>query len=498
MTDSEPFLWLPSAVWFGFLAGRLETLADHQIQLYQRNTPAPNYTVMTGLFTYMMQSVLFTPHMVNPHVRESLALLNYKASVDRFGMFFLQELDMTREIVLPEVLVEDDIGMLRALGYLERPIRRSRDTPRVYQEYNEDDYPIGKTPSWSQLTEMLRLQPWVMMRGWSWPEELDHYRDAELGSMAHLASELFRLFTSQVWVTLNDHWKKEPDHLDRLMTLVESLELWTLEKLHDKLPSYRVIPCNSDIHGSIPGPKALSFSMRYGLYFVQTGDPLKRIWDILGHAPGYIASYRKEIEMLDVADVDELHGGLEMLFSHCQCLPNSKRDGGSVLWEVRQGEVILLGNPRFYKVDSIGDVGQKRQTRRAPTHTGGVGIQTNLLRLTGLSKSEASRTLRYAATLSRHSAKNKKSGRRNNRRVPPTRHKKKPVHDSDKEDSEEEESQEVVKDYGGLGTDDLEVNSGGDSGGDSGVDSGNNRGDSGEDLEDDEPSDISLYDSEED
>jgi hypothetical protein len=186
-----------------------------------------------------------------------------------------------------------------------------------------------------------------MMQGWSWLEELDHYRDTELGSTAHLAWELFQLFTSQVWVTLNDHWKKEPDHLDQLMTLVESLELWTLEKLHDKLPSYHVIPCNSDIYGSIPGPQVLSFAMWYSLYFVQTGDPLKRSWDILGHAPGYIVSYRKEIEKLDVASVDELHSGLETLFSHCQCLPNSKRDGGSVLWEVCKGEVILLGNSNF-------------------------------------------------------------------------------------------------------------------------------------------------------
>jgi steroid 5-alpha reductase family enzyme len=68
MADSKPFLWLPSAIWFGFLSRRLETLADHQVQLYQRNPEAPNYTVMTGLFSYLMQSVLFTPTLVNPHV----------------------------------------------------------------------------------------------------------------------------------------------------------------------------------------------------------------------------------------------------------------------------------------------------------------------------------------------------------------------------------------------------------------------------------------------
>jgi hypothetical protein len=404
-------------------------------------------------------------------------------------MFFLQELDMTREIVLPEVLVKDDLQMLRALGYLERPIQRSPARPRLYEENDENTYPIGKTPSWSELTEMLQLQPWTMMRRWSWPEELDLYRDAEEGSTAHLASKLFQLFTSQIWVTLNDHWKKEPDRLYLPMTLVESLELWTLENLHENLPSYRIIPCNSDIHGSIPGPKALSFSMRYSLYFVQTRDPLAKIWDILGHPPGYIASYRAEIEKLDDTGLDELHSGLETLFSHCQCLPNSKREGESVVWEVRKGEVILLGNPRFYKLDLIGDGGQKRHTRRAPTHMGRVAIQTGILRLTGLSKTQASATLKYARTLTRVSAKNKKSSRRNNRRVPPTRHKKKPLHHCD---SEEDNSQELVKDKGGLGTDTSDDDSGDDSGDD---DPSDISLDESQGSEDDDPSDISLDES---
>jgi hypothetical protein len=136
------------------------------------------------------------------------------------------------------------------------------------------------------------------MHHWSWPLELDQYIDAEEGSTAHLASKLFQMFTAQTWVTLNDHWKKDPERFYQPMTLVESLELWTLEKLHENLHSYHIIPCNSDIHGSIPGPKALSFPLRYSLYFVQAGDPLGKLWDILGHPPGYIASYQERTESL--------------------------------------------------------------------------------------------------------------------------------------------------------------------------------------------------------
>ena len=69
MVASEAILWLPSQVWFEFLRRRLETLVEHHQSLYHRNPAASNYGVMTGLFTYLMQSVLFTPTMVNSYVR---------------------------------------------------------------------------------------------------------------------------------------------------------------------------------------------------------------------------------------------------------------------------------------------------------------------------------------------------------------------------------------------------------------------------------------------
>lgn len=390
---------------------------------------------MTGLFTYLMQSVLFTPTMVNTYVRESLALLNYKASVDRFGMFFLPELDMTKEICLPEVLVKDDLSMLRALGVKAKQDRPLLMLPEYHDEDDEEAYPIGKTPSWLELSAMLKLQPWVVMWRWSWPKELGHYRDAEDGTMEHLASKLFQLFTSQIWVTLNDRWKTDPD-LYPPTTLSAALEFWTVDKLHERLRAYCIIPCNSDIHGNIPGPKALSFAMRSRLYFVKCGEPLGNVWEMLGLPPGYIANYREQIEKLDESDVDELHSGLETIFSYCQCLPNSKRQGESVVWEVRKGDVILLGNSRFYKLDSIGDGGGKRQTRRAPTHAGKVALQTGLLQLTGLSKAQASTTLKVQKMLTRVAAKKRQSTQSKNRRVPPTPKIQQPHDDTSDEDED--------------------------------------------------------------
>jgi len=62
--------------------------------------------------------MLSTPTMVNSYVREFLVLLNYKATVDRFGMFLLHDLNMTKDISLPGVLVKDDLYVLCKLGWM--------------------------------------------------------------------------------------------------------------------------------------------------------------------------------------------------------------------------------------------------------------------------------------------------------------------------------------------------------------------------------------------
>jgi hypothetical protein len=399
---------------------------EHHQSLYHRNPAASNYGVMTGLFTYLMQSVLFTPTMVNSYVRESLALLNYKATADRFGMFFLHDLDMKKDICLQGVLVKDDLDILRKLGV--ESIHRLR-LPRAAPPGNEDEeeeeaYPIGRTPSWPELNSALKAQPWTIMRRWTWPSALDQYKNAEEGSMVHAASKLFQLFTSQIWATLNDSWKANPD-LHAPTTLQAALECWTLDGLHNSLNSYWIIPCNSNIHGDIPGPKAPSFASRSGLYFVkEASEQLRGVWEPLAKAPGFISEYQKQIEKLDDDDIDELDGALETIFSQCQCLPNSKFEGGSVIWEVRKGDVVLLGNPRFYKIVSISNSGRKHQTRRAPTHKGKVALQAALLQLTGLSKKQARMTLNLQKTLTLAAAgKKKRSARARNRRVPPTRKK---------------------------------------------------------------------------
>src|SRR5215510_5268071 len=81
---SQPILWLPSHIWFNFLAQRIAAIRHVQHHLYAVNPP--NYGIMTGLLNYLLQSVLYTPTNISSYINESLALLRYRQVVDRFGM----------------------------------------------------------------------------------------------------------------------------------------------------------------------------------------------------------------------------------------------------------------------------------------------------------------------------------------------------------------------------------------------------------------------------
>src|SRR5215471_2993752 len=112
--NSNPILWIPSHLWFHALERRIRTICHVQCKLH--TIRPPNYGILTGLLSYLLQSVLYTPPTTSSHVNESLALLRFRQVVDRYGMFFLHELDLTKEICLPEVLPMDDMKVLQSLG----------------------------------------------------------------------------------------------------------------------------------------------------------------------------------------------------------------------------------------------------------------------------------------------------------------------------------------------------------------------------------------------
>jgi hypothetical protein len=457
--SSEPFIWIPSETWFELIWRRLDSLFQCQMQLYHRNPQTnTNYGVMSTLFAFLMQSALFTPPFIRPQVKDSLTSLNFGPLANRFGMFFLHDLDMSKELCLPEVAEEDGLNLLGAMGLgLERSRQAARQDQLWRGDRNDEEaYPLGANLTWNELKVALSDIPGVIMRQWSWPGDLDEFLHPEQESVEGLAVELFKFFTAQIWAALHASYKLGNGSLRRTPnSLEDAMAFWSLDRLHTHLKSYVVIPCNCPVRGQGPGQRVPSFEERASLYFIDAGQDLKKHWAPLARNPGYIQKYRGEKNKLEDRDKERLDLSLGKMLSYCQCLPNSKLGNAGGIWDVKQGKVILLSNPHYYKLHMVGLVpGKKRRTRGAPAHATDRQLLTALLELEGYSADIANQTLRMEGVAKKMLSKNR-TRKTKNFRVPPTRRIAK-GHLQDKEGealSDEPEDENVVD---GVEQDDSE------------------------------------------
>ena len=68
--------------------------------------PPPNYDIISGLYAFLMRSIIFRPPKVNSYISDTLVGLNYKQNCDYFGVFFLDLNDLLQmnEIGVAEIL----------------------------------------------------------------------------------------------------------------------------------------------------------------------------------------------------------------------------------------------------------------------------------------------------------------------------------------------------------------------------------------------------------
>lgn len=424
--SSEPILWLPAATWFEFLARRLECLSDTQRYFSDHQDEISNYGILTGLISYMMQSVVFTPTMVASHVTESLGRLRYRSNVDHFGMFFLHDLHLDNlSNPIPELISNDNAAVMQQLGVSMRT-RRKDAAIQQDRDTASEEYPIGKTPSWSEVRVCLRNEPWKLMKPWSLPDDVSAYGDAEEGSVEWTAAQLFTRFTLHIWAALNHGWKRllvEDEMEDEFRAAVQS---WTVRTVHDRVPQALFTPCNALLSGRIPGRKASSFSERRALYFVEAETDVPQLWQPMRDNPGYLGYYDELTKPMTTGEIVRLHECLERILDLCQCLPDSIRDESrGHLWKIKGGRVVILTNPRYYKVQRIGDGGASGvRQRRAPTHEGKVALTKKILAIAGFEPHIVNRAINLKKGLTKRAQKKKQSVKSRNRRKPPQRKKR--------------------------------------------------------------------------
>ncbi|KAF8057192.1 hypothetical protein FPV67DRAFT_1430596 [Lyophyllum atratum] len=417
--SSEPIIWIRSSVWFEFLRRRLRQLTYLQEMIHGFHLP--NYGIISGLMSYLMQSVLSTPTMVNSYVRESLALLNFKASTDRHGMFFLHELNLSKDHIIPGILQCDDLQVKRILGIAPKR-RQNRRRPL---DADEDSYPLGSRPSWRQVQRSLESKPWELMRDWSWPPELEPYmgvdgRDDDASPQQRAAGDIFVDFTRQLWLGLNPHWQSSSEKAFP-ENIKEALETWSVDAVAERVKDVKFLACNAGLEGNIPGKKHKSFLKRGSRYFRRNYGSQIGFWsNIAEEGVGFGSTYVTMCEDLEDDEIQELDSHLGTLLSYCQCLP---RSSSKAPWIVSQGQIQMDTNPRYYRLLSIGDGSAlKRSTRSAPALTGAKAMRIGMLEMRGYDGRTARRAVNQVRWVKKaiSKARSKKS---KNTRAPPRRKK---------------------------------------------------------------------------
>ncbi|KAG1718054.1 uncharacterized protein EDB91DRAFT_1067025, partial [Suillus paluster] len=217
--QSDPILWIPSKIWFEFMKRRVREIQRTQIAIVKKNPP--NLGILTGLLNHMLRSTTSTPIIYDFHVRESLALLEYRNVLETAGMFFLQEFDVGSDACLDAVQQVDDVNVLAIMG-VNAKAQRDRAVGRLESfqstEPELEDYPLGRKPTWNRLKAVVASSPATIMRPWAW--------SSWLSNTGLSVGRLFIMFTKHVWLMLT------PEVLKGIRphpnSLQEAMKCWTI------------------------------------------------------------------------------------------------------------------------------------------------------------------------------------------------------------------------------------------------------------------------------
>lgn len=357
--QSDPILWIPSKIWFELIRRRMREIQRTQIKIVKKNPP--NLGILTGVLNHMLRSTTSTPIIYDFHIRESLALLEYRNVLETAGMFFLQDFDLSSDTCLEEVQQIDDVHVLALMG-VNAKSQRDRAVARMVawqsSESELEDYPIGRTPTWARLKAAMSNSPGLIMREWIFPSRL---------SNTQLSVErLFIMFTRQMWLMLTTEVIKGIRPYPN--SLREAMKCWTITSIDDTLAAVTFEACNAGLQdntGVTPGrmgPKSRKFADRCSLFFPNPDAAHKSNpqWSVLWEQDGYIAEFHRMMETMEEGQRSSLKQGLREVFSDLHCLPAS----GARVWTQKNDSIIFIANPSFYRINCIGRGGDSQ--RKAP------------------------------------------------------------------------------------------------------------------------------------
>jgi hypothetical protein len=346
--QSDPILWVKSDVYLKFLARRMAELKNMQLRIAK--IQPENYITLTYVVMHLIRYTVITPIPMVGFLKDALVDLHFGSIIDRYGIFFLQELELNGWTIW--VLQGEDCQEAKQFMKDHQPKnRRPRLEPNTCPTAT---YPLGEAPSWAEVVTTMDQNPELLILGWLWDPTLGNHKRA---------STLFIQFTVEIWMSLlpNVFSVEEPPHPD---SVEDAMETWTLRSLQETLVNPVFVASNHNLEGPISGQRSKSFRDMFKVFFPPPGTKFhpSSVWLPFVNA-GYIQDYFDDLEKLSDERKGHLHQALYAIFDKLQCLPFaircSEKHAGKI-WDVNKGSIRFTTNPLYYRLQRIGPPNRAR------------------------------------------------------------------------------------------------------------------------------------------
>ena len=432
LEDGQPILAVKSELYFGFQIRRVKELQNVQIH-FSKYRPA-NYGTITGLLMHMMRHIPHSPAPQMDYLKDALRDLHFMKKMDKFGTFFLHDLDLQKAF-LPDIAQADTDECLLAMSRLTslKQIKDKRDMVAMVVENEEptEQFPIGNAPTWDEIALTMAHNPKLLMSKWAW----DHK-----WATGSTAGHLFLQFTTDYFLTLSTEVVNDA-HLPKPKDLKGAMELWTLPSLMALLKDVSFKPSNHGLLGKVPGRRNPSFKDMVDLFFPGPDVNIREnsVWRPF-LTRGYIREFHQTIHSMTEDDISSLLRALGRIFGRIQCLPNAvtcTQKSCGRLWEQWDGGIRMLTNPVFYKIEMVGKAKRKGTARGKQVKAGKAIIEARLDEQHRNIPFNEGRLKARQVKKARKRETKRRTGKKNNYRKPPVKKQKTPVPISEESDSQE-------------------------------------------------------------
>jgi hypothetical protein len=432
LIEANPIMAVKSEVYFAFQIRRMKELQNAQthLSLYRPS----NYGTITAVLMHMLRHIPHSPPARTGYLRDALRDLHFEKVMDKFGTFFLHDLDL-EEASLPSINEDDTDECLLAMGRCKslKQIKEKMavDAMVIANEEPTAQFPIGSAPTWEKITSTMVRNPKLLMSQWAWDEKW---------AMRSTAGRLFVQFTTNYFLTLSEgvlRHSKPPKPKD----LKEAMELWSVRSLMALLIDVSFKPSNNGLLGNVTGRRNPSFKDMVHIFFPDSEFDIreKSVWHPF-LTKGYIREFHTTIYSMTEKDSASLLRALGRILGRVQCLPNAvactQRACGR-LWEQFEGGVRMLTNPVFYKIERVGKAKRLDTRRGKQVKAGKAIIEARLDEEHRHIPFNEGRLKARKVKKARKRETKRRSGKMNNFRKPPIRKQKSPVMEPEESPSEE-------------------------------------------------------------